>query len=547
MPLAGLRWWDRLSVKITAVITIATAIGGAAFLSLVLMAQRDLLTEQTMSNAAFLSDTLVNSLQRHMLRNERDELLGSLRAVAAQPRMAELRLFDSRGLTQYSMNAAEKGRIASKREAACIPCHGKGPPPDALTPAARSRIISGAGGRVLVTVSPIYNNQTCSTAACHAHPAEQRVLGLLEMGVSLAPVDATLTALQRRTALIAVVTILGLAITMLVFTRRRLVRPVEQLAQGVQRVTEGDLREQVRVLGSGEIAALAQSFNEMEAALLEVRRQRLTLLDNLEQQVQDRTAALKKAQERLIQSEKLSSLGRLAASIAHEINNPLAGILTYAKLLVRTLEEAPPDDAARAKIVGQLKLVERETQRCTAIVRNLLDFARERPLTLTKVDVNIVIGEALFLINNQVTLQNIELVPTLGPSSLIEADFGQIRQALVNILINACDAMLNGGTLEVKSRRLNGDVEIVVRDTGVGIPPEHLKKVLDPFFTTKEKGTGLGLSVVYGIIERHGGTLKIDSAPGEGTTVTITLPVFCGTDAPGSPGGPGATAAQQTA
>ena len=545
MALAGLRWWDRLSVKITAVITIATAIGGAAFLGLVLKAQRDLLTDQTMSNAAFLSDTLVSSLQRHMLRNERDELLGSLRAVAAQPRMAELRLFDSRGLTQFSMTAGEKGRIASKREPACIPCHSNGAPPDALTPAARSRIISQTGGRVLVTVSPIYNSPTCSGAACHAHPPSQRVLGLLEMGVSLAPVDATLTALQRRTAVIAVLTILGLAVTMIVFTRRRLVGPIEQLAQGVQRVSAGELQEQVPVFGSGEVAALAQAFNDMEASLLEIRRQRLALLDSLEQQVQERTAALKKAQERLIQSEKLSSLGRLAASIAHEINNPLAGILTYAKLLVRTLEEAPPDEAGRAKIVGQLKLVERETQRCTAIVRNLLDFARERPLKLTQVEVNAVIGEALFLINNQVTLQNIHLAHELGPPSSIEADFGQIRQALVNILINACDAMPNGGTLEIRSRRLNGDVEIVVRDTGVGIPPEHLKKVLDPFFTTKEKGTGLGLSVVYGIIERHGGALKIDSAPGDGTTVTITLPVFCAADEEGSP--KGSAAMPQTA
>jgi two-component system NtrC family sensor kinase len=275
------------------------------------------------------------------------------------------------------------------------------------------------------------------------------------------------------------------------------------------------------------VAALARAFNEMEGTLLEVRAQRLALLEGLEQQVQDRTAALKKAQERLIQGEKLSSLGRLAASIAHEINNPLAGILTYAKLLVRTLEEAAPDDAGRTKIIGQLKLVERETQRCTAIVRNLLDFARERPLKLGEVDVNAAIGEALFLIANQSRMQNVTLQQALSPVPPIEADFGQIRQALVNILINACDAMPSGGTLHVATERVGEQVEISVRDTGVGIAPDDLKKVLDPFFTTKEKGTGLGLSVVYGIVERHGGALRIDSTPGQGTVVTITLPVLC--------------------
>jgi two-component system NtrC family sensor kinase len=140
------------------------------------------------------------------------------------------------------------------------------------------------------------------------------------------------------------------------------------------------------------------------------------------------------------------------------------------------------------------------------------------------VDVNAAIGEALFLINNQVRMQNIQLESSLGGVPPIEADFGQIRQALVNILINACDAMLQGGTLRVRSQAAGGRVEIVIEDTGIGISPENMKKVMDPFFTTKEKGTGLGLSVVYGIVERHGGTLRLDSAPGRGTTVTISLP-----------------------
>ncbi|MBI2221746.1 MAG: HAMP domain-containing protein [Acidobacteria bacterium] len=524
MPLSGLRWWDRLSVKVTAVIILATAIGGAIFLYLVLRAQQELLMQETVSNAAFLSDTLVRSLQRHMLRNERAELVGSLQAVASQPLMAELRLFDSQGLTQYSMDAAEIGRVASTREPTCAACHTNSHRPESLTPSARSRVIAHRSGRVLATVSPIYNAPACSSAACHAHPPQQRVLGLLEVGMSLSNVDGTLASLQRRTAEVAVITVLGLAMTVIVFTRRSLVQPVQQLVGGVRRVTHGDLKEPVPVSGSGEIAELARAFNEMEAALQEVRRQRLALLDGLEQQVQDRTAALRKAQEQMVQSEKLSSLGRLAASIAHEINNPLAGILTYAKLLVRTLEEAPPDEAQRAKIIGQLKLVERETQRCTAIVRNLLDFARERELKLTQVDVNAVLGETLFLINNQVKMQNIQLQSELGDVPPIEADFGQIRQALVNILINACDAMPSGGTLHIVSRNAGGSAEVAVRDTGTGIRPEHLKKVFDPFFTTRDKGTGLGLSVVYGIVERHGGTLKIDSTPGEGTTVTITLP-----------------------
>jgi two-component system NtrC family sensor kinase len=519
-------WWNRLSTKLTAVITIATAIGSSAFLWIVLSAQRQLLMDETIRSAAFLSDTLLNSLQRHMLRNERTELLESLQTVASQPLMSELRLFDRLGKNHFSMDANEIGRVVDTRERTCAACHESGQQvPRALGVAERSRVLDIPGnGRVMVTVTPIYNRTSCSEASCHAHPAEQRVLGILEVGVSLAHADATLASLQRRTAGVALVVILGLAVTSIVFTHRTVVRPVAQLAKGLDRVAAGDLKQPVPVTGSGEIAELAGAFNEMEATLADVRRQRLALLGSLEQQVQDRTAALERAQERLVHTEKLSALGRLSASIAHEINNPLMGILTYAKLIIRTLEGGAPDDRARGKLVGHLKLVERETQRCTAIVRNLLDFARERRLKLTDVNVNDAIGEALSLIQHQVALQNIRLEKDLETVPLMRADFGQIRQALLNVVINACDAMPQGGTLRVTSKAPDAEhILITVQDTGPGISPEHLKKVFDPFFTTREKGNGLGLSVVYGIVERHSGTLHIDSQVGQGTTVRIQL------------------------
>jgi two-component system NtrC family sensor kinase len=228
----------------------------------------------------------------------------------------------------------------------------------------------------------------------------------------------------------------------------------------------------------------------------------------------------------LIQSEKLSSLGRLAASVAHEINNPLSGILTYSKLMIRTLEEPPITDSVRAGALKQLRLVQRETERCSAIVRNLLDFARERPLTLADVGVNAILDDALVLVTNQAKLQNITLERDLASASQVHGDFGQLRQAFINIIINACDAMARGGTLRIATRddAAARQVVIEVTDTGTGIAPEHLARVVDPFFTTKEKGTGLGLSVVYGIVERHGGQLQIQSAVGVGTTVRIQLP-----------------------
>jgi two-component system NtrC family sensor kinase len=545
------RWFGRLSVQVTAVIIVATAAGAGLSLWFVLRAQSRLLTEQTIGQAAFFSDTLVHSLDRQMLRNERTELVAALSTVAAQPRMTGLRLFDAAGRTAYSKRGDEIGRVANLDEPTCLACHRAGPSHQVLDAARRSRILDGPGGRVLATVTPVYNRATCSSAPCHAHPPSQRVLGVLEVSVSLSQVDATRAALQRTTAVVSLLTIAGVALTAIAFTRRQLVNPISRLAAGVDRLKQGEFKEQVATHGSGEIADLSRAFNEMAAVLSEARRQRLLLLESLEQQVQDRTAALERAQARLMQTEKLSSLGRLSASIAHEINNPLAGILTYARLLLRTLGRDDESQASRERQLQQLRMIERETQRCSTIVRGLLDFARERPLTLLPVDINAAVGEALLLVRNQFGLQDITVDSAAGDLPPVEADLGQIRQALLNVLINACEAMPGGGTLRVRTRAAeSGGVTVEVTDTGVGIAPDDLRRVLDPFFTTKEMGTGLGLSVVYGIVERHGGALHIDSTVGVGTTVTLTLPASqkppseteCPSASPGSVTAPSLTA-----
>jgi two-component system NtrC family sensor kinase len=184
-----------------------------------------------------------------------------------------------------------------------------------------------------------------------------------------------------------------------------------------------------------------------------------------------------------------------------------------------------------------VRLIERETRRCAHIVRGLLDFARDRPLSLDAVDVNAVVDEALSLVRNQAGLQNVALVTELAPLPPVEADLGQIRQALLNVIINACEAMTKGGSLRIATRAVADGIEVSISDTGIGISKEDLDRVLDPFFTTKEMGTGLGLSVVYGIVQRHGGSLHIDSTAGVGTTVTLRLPSRedgCSSPSPGS-------------
>jgi two-component system NtrC family sensor kinase len=374
-------------------------------------------------------------------------------------------------------------------------------------------------------VTPIANDRSCATSWCHVHPPGRQVLGLVELGVSLERVEAGVVSFRRGYLALLGLTIVAVTGLLYLFLRSEILLPVAALVEGTRRVARDQLDVEVRVESQGEMGRLATSFNDMTRSVSRLEDELNALLANLEEQVEARTADLRAAQEQLVRTEKLSSLGKLSASVAHEINNPLAGILTFAKLISRTLAEGPPDDARRAVLQRNLGLVEREAQRCSAIVRNLLDFARERPLTVKEVDANAAVEEALSLIANQVSIQGVTIERELAPLPPVRADYGQLRQAFVNVAMNACEAMGRGGRLHIVSRAAGGGVELTFADTGPGMSPELVNRIFDPFFTTKEKGTGLGLSVVYGIVQRHGGTIDVQSAEGKGTTFTFRLPV----------------------
>jgi signal transduction histidine kinase len=232
---------------------------------------------------------------------------------------------------------------------------------------------------------------------------------------------------------------------------------------------------------------------------------------------------LKESQEQLIQAEKLTSLGQMAASIAHEINNPLAGVLVYTRLLSKKLTD---DTARKEESLDYLSKMESEVSRCSRIIRNLLDFARQTEPTLRIVDINQVIEQVLAMVGHQAQLQNVEVVKEFSPSlPKVMADFDQLQQIFTNLTLNAIQAMPDGGRLTIRSSAVDGEVRIDVQDTGCGISKENMSKLFTPFFTTKAKGkgVGLGLAVVHGIIERHKGRIKVQSEVGKGTTFSVYL------------------------
>ena len=243
----------------------------------------------------------------------------------------------------------------------------------------------------------------------------------------------------------------------------------------------------------------------------------------------------KRTEAELIRSEKLASVGQLAAGVAHEVNNPLAGILIYIKLLLKKYKQNKLQTEDTKK---QLEKIGKETERCSRIIKNLLDFSRQTEVTLRAVDINKVIEATFEIIGHQISLDNIKTEEKLCPSlPLIQVDFDQIQQALMNIMLNAAQAMPDGGDLTITTsvakdvkigNSIRDAVRIDISDTGVGIPKENLDKLFTPFFTTKEKGkgVGLGLSVVHGIIERHHGKITIESNPVDGTTFSIYLGII---------------------
>ncbi|MDH4137441.1 MAG: ATP-binding protein, partial [Anaerolineae bacterium] len=243
--------------------------------------------------------------------------------------------------------------------------------------------------------------------------------------------------------------------------------------------------------------------------------------EELERKVEERTRELRAAQEQLLQSEKLASIGKLAAGVAHEINNPMGVILGFAQGILKTL---PEDNSLRKP----LTIVEKESLRCKRIVQNLLDFARHSEPTPHLTNINELIDTCCELVEHQISLQNVQLFKDYDPAlPAIMADPHQLQQVFINIMLNAYQAMPGGGSLRITTRTVDSELQVIFADTGTGIPSENLQNIFDPFFTTKEvgEGTGLGLSVSYGIVKAHGGDIEVESQVGEGTTFVIKLPL----------------------
>lgn len=343
------------------------------------------------------------------------------------------------------------------------------------------------------------------------------VIGILYVGILEQPY------IDKRNELVLsffAVAILGIifALAIVVFVTSRITKPLMSLVRATEKIAQGDLTYEVLVGSGDELGNVAASFNKMTRALKSSNEEIMQRSKELEQANRE----LRETQAQLIQTEKLSSLGRLAAGVAHELNNPLTGVMTFSHLL---LKRAQDEETKK-----DLNIIVRETTRCKGIIKGILDFARETPPNRKECQMNEVINRTMSILEPQSIFHNITIETRLDEKlPHIWIDENQIEQVLMNIALNAAEAMKDHGTLFIKSGlNQRGDyVEVRITDTGTGIPQENLNKIFDPFFTTKnpQEGTGLGLSVSYGIIQKHHGDIIVESEVGKGTTFIIKLPV----------------------
>jgi two-component system NtrC family sensor kinase len=524
----------RNSLKFKVGLYLLAALTAVVFLFtyLVIQNNRTVLLQETIDHAGEVSEMFTKSTRFAMLRNQPSYVHEIIRDVAALEDIDKVRILSKDGIVIFSSQPDEVGTMIDQEAESCLGCHLDERSMAESPLVGRPRFFTNNQGiEVLGSTAVIRNEPTCANAACHAHPASESVLGVLDIQLPLNTLHATL----RQNAITIIALSLGfivLAAALVSFLVQRIVyAPLSDLKKGAARVAGGDMEHDIPVRSHDELGELSESFNTMTRAL---RRSRDELEDwghTLEQKVAEATLKLQKAQAETARSEKLASVGLLSAGIAHELNNPLTGVLTFSTLVREQMPEGSPE-------AEDLDLVIQETKRCAAIIRRLLDFSREKTPEMRYTDINSLILDTTQLISQSAQLADILVTTRLDnglPQLWVDADL--IKQVLMNMLVNAQHAIARKGEITIATRlcdNAHGEqdtsgqmVEISVKDTGCGIKEENLPKIFDPFFTTKGvgKGTGLGLSVSYGTIQAHGGTIEVDSEIDVGTEFRIYLPV----------------------
>lgn len=514
-----------LAGKLIIAISLLIIIGGGISWYVLIHNEKNVLNNNAIQHTASYSELIKKSTRYSMLTFHRESIQQTIDSIGSTENIKRVRIFDSKGKVFYSSQHKEIGQMVDRSSPVCIGCHSDPERPSTTLTSKNQWTIykSKDGYRILTFIDPIYNEPSCHTAACHAHPQQQRVLGILETDFSLSSVDEIIKKQTIDTTIYAVVFMLVSSIILYSVLQRFVLKPVSVLSNAMEKVAGGDLKQTVAIASQDEMAILANAFNTMTKELQTAREKIENWTQTLENEVAKKTEELRKSQDKLIQAEKLASLGRLTSDVAHEIRNPLSAVGGFARRLNKIV--------TGEKEKEYVNIVVTEVDRLEKILRDVLTFSRDAKFHLEQHSVSDIVSDVLKIYQDLCNEQSISLsVESEAALPEIFIDSDQVRQALGNLITNAIDSMPRGGklTITIGTEELHSVMFVFVRvsDTGTGIPEDKLPLIFEPFFSTKEvgHGTGLGLSITRKIMEEHGGFIRAESIIGKGSTFSLYFP-----------------------
>lgn len=479
------------------------------------------------------------ALYHSMLQNDKSGLQNTLDIINTLPGIDEVNMYDSDDKLVYSSFSDDPNNTHSDPN--CLNCHSN---IRSMFPGMEKsyKIIdkntdcimnqSDNGSRHLLIRSPIMNERSCYVSSCHAHQETDTLLGSLIIKIPLEAQDAAIQKSSTEFFFLAILATLLLASFLLFFTRKKIKNPLNELVKVSVAVANGDRNTRLEIKPNqlDDMRMVSEAFNDMLDNLHNAAIELENWSQQLEYKVQKKSEELGAAQNELMHVERLASLGKLSSSVAHEINNPLSGILIYTKLLLKQANNPELYASKRESMLKHLKLIESETKRCGDIVKGLLDFSRKDQNDFEPRHLHEILKETYELMTHPIKIANINFEYDFSATAdLIYCNPNQIKQACIAMLVNASEAITENGEISIKTRNLDEEsVCFEIIDNGVGIAQEDIPHIFEPFFSTKQdvRGIGLGLAIVHGIIQNHKGRIHVDSELNRGTTISVNLPLI---------------------
>lgn len=489
-------------------------------------------------NGDHISSIVEGSLYYSMLENDEAMLQRTLDVISTMSGIEEVNMYNEEHHLAYT--SLQTG-LKDEGNPKCIECHNN---PAALFEEGQKsyQIVdympecgihqNNEGERHLLIRKPIYNEKSCYTSSCHAHSNDEEILGSLLINLPLNDLDTFVEQSSTNFFLLASLIIALLLTLLIIFTRKKIKNPLNSIINASEKVSRGDtaIRLDVSPDMLDDMSKVSLAFNNMLDNIESATRELQNWSQQLEYKVQKKTEELSEAQNELIHVERIASLGKLSSSVAHELNNPLSGILVYTKLISKQLNNPNFYHDKKDSILKHLKYIESETKRCGDIVKGLLDFSRKDQEDFEPASLHEIMEAAATLMSHPLKIANIQFINELNAEEdQIFCSQNQIKQALVALVVNAREAIQEQGEIILRTANPDQDhIKLEIMDNGSGIAPENISHIFEPFYSTKHdtSGIGLGLAIVHGIVENHKGKIEVNSEPGKGTTMTLILPLY---------------------